>query len=267
MKKLLLFLFIVFGFFIGNTQSVIRQEIKGFILSSTNDVEAITIYNTSANKGTITDQNGTFTIAAAANDILEISALQFETLTISISKEVIDTKTLKVFLTEEVNVLDAVLLRSGLSGSLYLDISESKRPMNIGIDLGNMDAMALYDDKAFDKSVVSNELKRLTSKGELYNGINFIGIIGLLTKSKKKKKNSNNTDIQHRKQKTLVDIYTHKYISETYNIPENQVEAFFAFIENDSFPTELYDNKNTFLRMEYLFKQSKRFLKLEDVKK
>ena len=73
-----------------NSQSVSRVEVKGVILSKSNDVEAVTIFNKSSNEGTITNFNGEFIIKVAKNDVIEISALQFQTVNLTIDADIVE---------------------------------------------------------------------------------------------------------------------------------------------------------------------------------
>ena len=162
MKQILPLILLIFSNALLLSQNTERLEVKGVILSDNNDVENVTIYNTSSNKGTITDNKGAFVIKVALNDIIEISALQFQTVSITIDVETIKSKQLKIHLVEQVNQLDAVLLSSGLTGNIETDILDVKVVKPITIDMGNMDIDFEYnDDKAFDASVTQNHLKSI----------------------------------------------------------------------------------------------------------
>lgn len=242
-----------------NSQSINRVEVHGRVSSSTNEVEAITVFNKSTNNGTITDFDGKFTIVVAVNDIIEISALQFQTKVITITEDVVTSKQLQIVLIEEVNTLEAVLLRSGLSGNLAVDVAEAKQRPKIEIDLGNMDAFEYYEDKAFDKSVVSNHLNAMVNKGMLYNGLNLGAVFKLFMKPKKPKRSK--PDVSNIGPRDITDIYTTKVMSEKFNIPENQVEAFLGFLEQQGMPKTLLNSENEFQRIDYLLKQREEFLK------
>ena len=101
------------------SQNIERIELKGTIIVDRNDREGVTVYNSSSEKGTITDADGKFTIQVALNDRIEFSALQFEDFTVIITQEMIDAKEISVFLIEQVNKLDEVLiLPHNLTGNL-----------------------------------------------------------------------------------------------------------------------------------------------------
>jgi len=247
------------------SQNIERVEVNGVILADNKDVENVTVYNTSSNKGTITNKKGTFTIKVALNDIIEISALQFQTVSVTIDAKVIQSNQLKIYLTEHINQLDAVLLSTGLSGNLVTDIDNAEDLPELKLDLGNMNALEFFDDNAFNNDVVKNELNRIVSKGQFYNGIDFATLLGLnkLFKRKNKKRNLYGKD---EKPKDILDVYSPKFISETCNIPFEKVESFIAFIENKGIKNDLYKAENEVYLIEFLVKQSKEFLKRKDEK-
>ncbi len=257
--KLLFWVFVISTSVAINSQTVNRVEVSGVVSSSTNDVEAITIFNKSANRGTITNTKGEFTIRAAENDIIEISALQFQTKVITITKEVIESKKLLISLVEVVNNLDAVLLRAGLSGNLALDISETKKPKKITLELGNVNALEFHDDRSMDNSVVSGALKSITNKGEFYGGIDFVAIASLFFKPKKKYKPAENKS----ETKTFSEVFSHTNIVETLNIPDDKVEAFINFIEEKNEINHLLEEGSEFLCLDYLIKQRDLFFKAQ----
>ncbi|AJR03629.1 carboxypeptidase-like regulatory domain-containing protein [Siansivirga zeaxanthinifaciens] len=264
------FVTITFAFLCSNllwTQSIERHDLEGQVFASSNDVEGVTIFNTSTNKGTITNEKGEFRIFAAENDILEISALQFQPQKITITKDVLKLKTLKLFLVEHVNSLDAVFLMFGLTGNINQDIENAGNAPVIQLNLGNLDNLEFFDDRSLDNRVVANALNSITNKGGLYNGVNFVSLFkGLLKSKKNKKSKTNNEKVPFTQHKTLTDIYTHKYISETFNMPLGQVEAFVAYVENKGIPENLYSEEQAFNRIDYLVKQRDLFLSLPNVK-
>lgn len=269
MLRLFVLLPFVFLSFVANSQSIHRVEVKGVILSNTNDVEAVTVYNKSSNKGTITNVKGEFTIKVAKNDIIEISALQFQILNITIDAEVIKSKQLKIQLVDQVNRLDAVMLTSGLIGILGEDIANVKTVKPIVLDMGNMDVDFEYNDiKAFDQEVVQDHLTSIITPDARKYTPDLLKIFKLFTKSKVNQslKKDLFVDKQEVKRNDLLDVYTHDYIEETFNISSDNIEAFIAYVETNGIKQEFFKPENEVQLIEYLFKHSELFLKLQDVK-
>lgn len=262
MKHTLLGLFFLCSILI-NAQDVIRVKVDGRIMANDNDVENVTIFNTSSNLGTITDADGQFTISLAVNDVLEISALQFEKIKITITEETIASKKLTIFLVEHINRLNEVLiLPYGLSGNMNVDL-ESVKTFNPDLDaiyfgVNNIDAYEFPDDHLAE---VTNQT--LLETHRLQYGLNFGAIFGLLTKEVfkgNKEQNQglypNTSDVN----KNLIDTYSHAYISGTFNIPEDRVNEFIAYVENEDMDYSLFEDGNEMQLLEYLVDKSKEFL-------
>lgn len=251
-----------------SAQSIHRIEIRGTLLSGSNDVEAVTIFNTLSKKGTITNEKGEFIIEVALHDTLEISALQFQTVSITIDANVIKAKQLKIQLIERVNQLDAVKLSSGLSGNLITDVTNVKTVRPIHIDMGNTDIAFEYnDEKAFDKRVVGYHYKSIINPDDRNYLPDPLKIIEFLFKVEVPNKiNLFSGKKVEKKPKELLDVYSHKYINETFNIPTERVKDFIAFVEVSGINPNFFMRENEILLIEFLIKQSETFLKLQNVK-
>tara|TARA_R110000868_G_scaffold3388_1_gene21867 strand:+ start:1670 stop:2482 length:813 start_codon:yes stop_codon:yes gene_type:complete len=112
----------IFNFQTISSQSI---EILGKIQSKL-DVENINIINKTAQVFTISDVNGEFTISAKLNDTILFSSIQHKTKTIIVDKYMIVFKALRVFLEEQVNVLDEVIVGKVLTGDLMSDVGNVK---------------------------------------------------------------------------------------------------------------------------------------------
>jgi hypothetical protein len=267
-KKLLLFLFFNCSVTFIWSQNNQRIELSGIILSENQDVEGVTVFNTSSNKGTITNNKGEFIIEVALNDRIEISALQFKPTLVIVDEAAISAKHLKIYLVEQVNQLDAVLLTSGLIGNLKVDMDNVKMIDPIQLNMGNMNMAFEYnDDKAFDNSVITNNLNSVMNKGMFYNGIDFVQIAGRLLGSiintKPKKTSLKDSEI-YLKPKDITDIYSFQDITKTFNIPQKDVPAFMAFLQSKEINQDLFKEENEIKLIEYLIEQRKLFLEQYD---
>ncbi|MCB4809520.1 hypothetical protein LG651_14785 [Tamlana sp. 62-3] len=257
--KLLLILVFIFPVILF-AQSVNRITVTGVILSDANDVEAVTIFNKSAGEGTITDEFGVFTINVALRDVIEISALQFQTASVIVDEDVIKNKTLKIQLIEQVNQLNAVTLNSGLSGSLIRDIAEVKTITLKPLVVGNMDALAMSEDKTIDNRVIADHLTATINPNALNYLPDLVKIIGLFVKPKNKTKNINNEQVENDKPNDVLDVYTVDYLNQTFNIPENKVHDFINYLETKNLNESLLKPENEIHLLEFLFAESKLFL-------
>ena len=123
-----IFFILLFGS-IANAQSI---EIKGKVIVEDDDIEGIHVLNLTASKFTITNSNGDFVIPAKPNDTIVFSSIKYKPTKVIVGEEIIRSKSLNVYLTELVNVLDQVVVGKVLTGNLLSDVenSEAKRDIN-----------------------------------------------------------------------------------------------------------------------------------------
>ncbi|WP_397363585.1 carboxypeptidase-like regulatory domain-containing protein [Olleya sp. R77988] len=245
-------------------QDSTRVEINGKIIVDSPDLEGITIYNSSSNKGTITNTEGEFIIKAMLNDKISVSALQFKDFNVVIAKDVIDSKQMNVYLVEQVNKLDeVVILPYDLSGVLKEDIAnvETFNPDMDAIYFG-VDDLSLYEFEDDQYSKVENFAAMNQNDRIRYqaDGMALLGsLVGLIFKKKDKKKS---TDTSVKAELTsLSDTYNHEYFTLNFEIPEDQVETFIAYVEEDGFDVNLLGKGKEMQLIEHLIIKSKEFLK------
>lgn len=255
MKQQLLAFFFVFTIGTLFAQSQTRIEVEGKIIASS-DVEGVTVFNKSSKKGTVVTLNGDFTIAVALNDVLEISALQYEPRTVIVNQDVMGSKQLRLFLVESVTALtEVILLPSKLTGDLLVDMENAEVQKAVFMSFGNLSNLEFPED-AFTKPI-----NAITNQGDFYNGINFASILGINKWANGPLKKQSTTMLQENRPLDLGDIYSPQYIKETYNVPLNRVEAFFAFCMKNGFKASWLGEKNELKRMAFLEEQSQLFLK------
>lgn len=162
-------------------QTINRIEIQGFVNAPADDVESVAIYNQSSKEGTITNKNGEFHLKVAEHDTIVISALPFETQTIIVVKEFIESKTIKISLQEQINQLGEVIVGNTLSGDLLKDINnvKGKPPINfydVGISgytgkVATQSERMLYAAGEFKPSMLLGILLGSGSLDPIINGI------------------------------------------------------------------------------------------------
>ena len=274
-KQLLLFL-LLFTSGLGISQEITRFEISGKITASKGeDVEGINIYNKSSQKGAITSESGEFQIRVAENDRVFISAMQFQNFTVIIDKGIIETKTMHIALNPVINQLDEVLIRPyDLSGNIVADVKR----INVSSISNKYDTS--YETVEFgyefsadaQTSVKGNKAEEAYHNGQEQYGGDLIGLGALLVsaflpKSKPKKSTK-------KEQISEVDMVTNavqkrfgiNYISKTFNIPEDKVNEFIYFVDENGIDKKLLRPENELLLIELLEEQSKAYLKQSNEK-
>ncbi|WP_188462667.1 carboxypeptidase-like regulatory domain-containing protein [Bizionia arctica] len=239
-------------------QEVTRIEVSGKLIG-TDDAEGVTIFNTSSNKGTVADSQGYFILEVALNDVLEISALQYEAKTVSVNQEVISSKQLRLFLVDKVNALkEVLLLSSSLSGNLLADIDNVVAQKKMEMNFGNLSDLEFPEDE-FTK--VDNELVK---QGQLNNGLNVASVFGLNKLINRPIKKRSLPVEEVKLEKVLAEKYTPEFFNNNFQIPLNQVEAFIRFVVLNGLTKNLLHNDQEFMFLEFLQKQSLEFKKQDD---
>lgn len=111
-------------------------EIRGKVTASS-DIDRIHVINKTANKFTITNDNGEFLITASVNDTILISAIQYKPMEVLVTSQIIQSKFVSVELSDKITELDEVVVGKILTGDLRSDIenSDAKADLNF-YDLG-----------------------------------------------------------------------------------------------------------------------------------
>lgn len=110
-------------FLIGFTSHIFSQtiDLKGQVITNL-DAENIHIINKTSKKFSITNASGAFIIRGKLNDTLIISSIQHQLVSLVIDTEMLQEKSVQVFLEPLVNMLDEVVVGKVLSGDLLEDV-------------------------------------------------------------------------------------------------------------------------------------------------
>ena len=269
MKKLLLICFLL-SVGVLSAQTFQRVEVEGKIIVEGNDVEGITVYNTSSNKGVVTNENGEFKIEVALNDFIEFRALQYQNFDLQVTQAIIDSRRMRVFLIEEINKLDEILvLTKGLSGDLQTDV-ETVKTFNPKLDalyfgIKRSDEYDFSDDY---RSAIKNEAMHSQSQ-TMVNGLNIVNVVDqlLLPLFRSEVKDKEAYGIPEVPVTSIKYYFGSEFIQDNFNIPEHRVEEFIRFVEDDEdFDYALLKYGKELEFLEVLFQKSKLFLNPESDK-
>ena len=132
-KKLVFLVLCIAKFGMSFSQAA---DLRGKVTASS-DIDRIHVINKTANRFTITNDDGEFEISASVNDTILISALQYQPVEVVITPVIVQTKYIAVELSDKITELDEVVVGKILTGDLLTDIENSdvKRDINF-YDLG-----------------------------------------------------------------------------------------------------------------------------------
>jgi hypothetical protein len=124
MKYFAVFFFILLPIFVfaqekensATIQGIIKDDNSGLVLPAVNVINVNTV------KGVITDEKGSFSLEAFANDTLHISLLGYKSIKVKVTNDWIKNKTTTIQLTQKAYALEEVVVRPYvLTGYLEID--------------------------------------------------------------------------------------------------------------------------------------------------
>ena len=252
-------------------QQVTRIPVKGKILVTSGDKEGVAVYNTSSNRGTVSDEDGNFTIKVALNDVIEFSALQFEDFSITVNEKIIQSLQMTAILVEEVNKVDeVVLLPFGVTGDIKTDL-QNVRTYNVSLDavyfgLSHTDYFEFSPDykTPVENTAFNDYLPRVE------NMVDFVNLANLVYDELKKDKNKIKLQDRSPLDRTLVkqklEAYGFKFLETNFNIPTEQATAFISYVETKDIPENLLDKNQEVEFLERINTLSQEFLALQSGK-
>lgn len=258
-QKLLFFLFLIP--FLLLAQEVDRVEVTGIITAPQGeDVEYIQLYNVSAQEGTVTDADGSFTLKMAVNDRILVTALQFQSFTVIIDEGVIAQKRVKIYMNPSVNQLDEVIVRPhDLSGTISVDVKriatvEVERSFDDSYENLELKSQFLPDRQS---TIQGNYALDAYNNGQQQLGGNVLGLVGLAVAalfSKDRKVKVNTEPLAEAKvyERALRDRFPSHYVVATYGIEAEKVEEFLFFVEESGIEPRLFKPENELLLMDYM---------------
>ncbi|ULC60473.1 carboxypeptidase-like regulatory domain-containing protein [Flaviramulus sp. BrNp1-15] len=262
MKKIIFFLAFITSLN-AVSQNVTRIEVSGKIIVEGNDISGITIFNSSSNKGTISDDKGEFKLQVALNDIIEVSALQYQNLKFQINEAIIKSKKLKLFLIEEINQLDEIIVfNNELTGNLNTDI-ETTQPFKPKLDAlyFGVKHSSEYDFEQDYRSEVQNMAVN-DQQPTMVNGLNIVNVVDqlLLPLFRSEVKNKKKASIPEVPAEAIKYYFGSEFLVDNFNIPEHRVGEFIRFVESNDFDYDLLNYGNEMEFLELLNTKSKAFL-------
>lgn len=215
------------------------KEIEGKIaVPAQEDAEGIAIYNLSTGEGTISNAEGEFTISAAQNDTLLLSALQFKELKVVIDEEIFEKGEIYVQIFLNTNQLPEVLVTStGLTGNIKTDIETI--PITAVPTFTPAELNLYFEDDA--QSKVSNAA--MDGPSELH-GLNIIALAGaavnLIAGIFPRKNEPRPVPVIKNKVNYLRNLYEKEFFTQSLKIEEERISEFLYFVENEGLDNRLF---------------------------
>ncbi|WP_422083888.1 carboxypeptidase-like regulatory domain-containing protein [Ulvibacterium sp.] len=235
-------------------QSLLSKRLEGRVYSKEGDVAATHVLNITAQKATITDVNGFFSISVKLNDTLVFSAIQFKRKEVVVSPKVLESKFLLVPLEEALTELDEVVVRLyNLSGDM-------------GSDLNNLEtesvvtASTLGLPNAYVKPPTQAERQffEATTGGGI---VPLNPILNAISGRTKMLKNRLKRNTKYERTQRVRAFYPDSLFVKDLKIPQESIPDFMYFCEVDSTFQAIVDTHDQLKIWEYMRKKSQYYRK------
>ena len=216
MLKKLLFFFFIFPMFIFSQNDTL---IKWKVVSESNSLEGIHIFNISQKTGEITDARGYFNIKVKISDTLQFSAVHLKATQYIIKQNDLKEELIFVQMKSLISELDEITLTK----------------------YKNINAVSLGIVPANQKTYTPAERKVRTATTGLLDPL-----INWASGRTKMLKNQVVVEGKEQLQAKTSDYFERKYFLETLNIPEEYVDGFlFYIVDNERYARAMKDKNKT----------------------
>ncbi|THD66325.1 hypothetical protein E7Z59_10950 [Robertkochia marina] len=217
-----------------------RTPIRGKVMYINTNVANENVINITAETATATDDNGEFMIEVKEGDILAFTSLNYQFKTVTITREIIEKNRMVVSVDEKITELDEVIITPE-NRERYLELKgEEFKKVDYSTDQATR---------------VDNVALPLQDRGMQY-GINFVNIFKALVNS-----NSGKEDPLSgvKVSEVLRQVYDDEFFVRDLNIPQDKIDAFLFYIDENTPPRELLKKDQEFHLIDYLINESKEF--------
>ena len=272
MEKKLLSIFFFLLFIQLSFSQEKRIEINGIVINQfTKGIINSHIVNLTTNKGTITNDNGKFTIQAKKGDWIQITNIQFINKKIRITNGNFKARFLRVYLLPKTNLLEEVEIKKKLKGSLTLDrINKEKDTINDLMNSLVIGIMSIPYEDIMTMKIGKDErhLAKPTAKPGQLPGFKGVGGSALIPYADLKKKRADRKFISFKEKfpLELKKIFGEHFFFERLKIPKDKYYHFIDYCAPLGIE-QLFRNKKHLDILKTLLKASKPYLQLlEDSK-
>ncbi len=269
MVKKVVFILFLFISPILIAQEIERVWVEGKVhVPKGEDAEGISIYNVSAQKGTVTNDEGSFSIEVAENDRLQIFALQYQSFTVVMDKGVVERKKLNIFVNPAITQLEEVIIRPyDLSGNVRADVAKIPTYyITKDWDLSYKNLEFGYNFTPDESSsITGNAAEEALNINQLQHGLNFVAILGGVanvlfpsgTRLNSVEQTKTNTNLSNNMQQR----FSREFIHDNFDIPREQAYDFLFYAQENGLKTDLLKPENEMQLMDFLNKSSVEYKK------
>ena len=240
MKRLLLFLFSLsfVGFNYGQDEA--RRLLRGQVLYRNVSVPNENVINITSESGTITNNRGEFAIAVKEGDELAFTAVNYQLMVVTITKEILKNNRLVVEVNEKVTELDEVIVTPDDPERFIQVKNEELKEFE-------------YEQ---DRSTEVENIAMPRTANMVQDGLNIANIFKVLLKGNKEK---SPTGPKRKVSEVLRLVYDDAFFVVDLKLPQDQIDAFLLYCDAQSPEQALLTKDNEFQLIDFLVTQSKHF--------
>jgi hypothetical protein len=242
MTKKLLFLLVLFTTVSGFSQDDTRQPLSGSVIYMNIGVPNENVINETAERATITNDQGLFRINVKVGDQLVFTAVNYNIKVVTVTEEILANNRLVVEVNEKVTELDEVVITPEQQERFLAVKNQEFKEFEYEIDRGTrVDNIAMTD----------------AEKG-MQDGLNFVNIFRAIFKSQ----NENVEEGPKLKlSEVLRQVYDDSFFVVDLNIPQDKINEFLFYCDDKMPVQSLLKKENEFQLIDALVNNSKSFLK------
>ncbi len=242
MKKPILYLFFLFFALVITAQETDRQLILGQVLYRGSNVINENVYNSNTEVGTVTDEDGRFSILVKLGDKLLFTAVNYELMVFDVTQEMLDKNRLVVEVTEKVTALDEVVVGPE-NQEKFLEIKNEKfKEFEYEIDRGTEVQNVAY----------------LTQNDRIEGRINFVNIFKAIINSKNKEAEEGKDPLKL--SDVMRQVYDDDFFVTDLKLPQDKIDAFLLFCDDKVDAKSLLHKDKEFQLIDVLVTHSISFL-------
>lgn len=247
--KLILYILLLYSIF-----SFGQVTVNGKIINL-GEKEGIHVFNKTYHKYTITNNKGEFDIQTRLNDTIVFSGIQFELKELVVTSEVIENQFLSVALNEQVNELDAVYIKSTLSGDLFKDAQEIKTKQQVSAK-----SLGLPNAHVVPPSQAERRLYTATSPSSPVDAL-----INALSGRTKKLKNLVKLERKSEVENVVFEGFS-QIMMEDFKISEDKLFDFLYYVSSDKLFSQIVKTNSNIIIYDFIKAKSKTYLALQNIK-
>ena len=237
-------LLLLISFLIGPAiwgQDDTRRLLRGKVLYRNSNVVNENVINSTAERATITNEQGEFAIPVRLGDLLVFTAVNYQIEVVEITQEILDRNRLVIEVIEKVTPLDEVVV-SPENQERFLELKNEE--------------FKEFQYETDQTSDIENIAIDRTAKG-LQDGLNFVNIFKALYAVVSGEKAVDQNTLQM--SDVLRQVYEEEFFLIDLKLKKEWIEPFLSYCDQKMPPPTLLRKDNEFELLEFLVSQSEAF--------